>query len=62
MENTIQYLREREGAEPYEVQDGKPDWNKILPPTTQQWKDTMDRLLIPPQNAGDVRPPESICQ
>ncbi len=54
MENTIQYLREREGAGPYEVQEGRPDLNAILPPTNQQWKDTMDRLLIPPQNAAEM--------
>lgn len=51
MENSIQYLREKEGNPPYEVQQGGPDWNRILPPVTKQWKDTMDRLKIPPQNA-----------
>ncbi len=54
MENTIQYLREKEGNPPYEVQEGRPDWNVALPPPTQQWKDTMDRLLIPPQNAREM--------
>ncbi len=54
MENTIQYLREKEGNPPYEVQEGRPDWNVALPPPTQQWKDTMDRLLIPPQNAAEM--------
>ncbi len=51
MENTIQYLREKEGNPSYEVQEGRPDWNAVLPPPSQQWKDTMDRLLIPPQKA-----------
>lgn len=55
MENTIQYCRERDPeATPYEVHEGMPDWNKILPPPTQQWRDTMDRLKIPPQNAQEM--------
>ncbi len=53
MENTIQYVREKDPeSTPYEVQG--PDWNKLLPPPTQQWRDTMDRLLIPPQNAREM--------
>lgn len=51
MENAIQYMREKEGDSPFEVQPGRPDWNTALPPVTQQWRDTMDRLKIPPQNA-----------
>ena len=54
MENSIQYLREKEGNPPYEVQEGWPDFNQILPPPSQQWRDTMDRLKIPPQNAREM--------
>lgn len=54
MENAIQYLREKDGNPPYEVQEGRPDWNTALPPVSQQWKETMDRLKIPPQNARDM--------
>jgi len=51
MENTLQYLREKDGNPEYEVVPGTPDWNHLLPPPSQQWRDTMDRLKIPPQNA-----------
>lgn len=55
MENTIQYLRSIDPeSTPYEIQEGRPDWNKILPPPSQQWNDTMDRLKIPPQNAREM--------
>lgn len=54
MENAIQYLREGDGNPPFEVQEGRPDWNVALPPVTQQWKDTMDRLKIPPQRAREM--------
>lgn len=65
MENTIQYLRERDPeSTPYEVQEGQPDWNKLLPPPTQQWRDAMDRLKIPPQNAREMYKdyaPSTLC-
>lgn len=64
MENTIQYLREKEGNPPYEVHEGMPDFNHILPPVTQQWRDTMDRLKIPPQNAAEMyknHPQSTLC-
>lgn len=54
MENAIQYLREQDGLPEFEVQPGRPDWNKALPPVTQQWKNTMDRLKIPPQRAREM--------
>lgn len=55
MENAIQYCREKDPeATPYEVQDGRPDWNKAFPPTSQQWRDTMDRLKIPPDKAREM--------
>ena len=65
MENSIQYVREKDPeSTPYEVQEGKPDWNKILPPPSQQWRDTMDRLKIPPQNAREMYskwPAQEVC-
>lgn len=54
MENTIQYLREKDGNPPYEIEDGRPDWNRVLPPPSQQWRDTMDRLKVPPQHAREM--------
>lgn len=54
MENAIQYLREQEGNPPFELEPGRPDWNVALPPVSQQWKDTMDRLKIPPQRAREM--------
>ena len=64
MENAIQYLREGEGNPRFEVQPGRPDWNTALPPVSQQWKDTMDRLKIPPQRARQMYekyPVQSVC-
>lgn len=64
MENAVQYLRELDGNPPYEVQEGRPDWNSVLPPASQQWKDTMDRLKIPPQRAREMYarvPIHSVC-
>ena len=65
MENSIQYVREKDPeATPYEVQEGRPDWNKLLPPPSQQWRDTMDRLKIPPQNAREMyakNPVSTLC-
>ncbi len=53
MENAIQYCREHDtGQTPFEVQTGRPDWNALLPPVTQQWRDTMNRLTIPPTSAA----------
>ncbi len=54
MENTVQWLREKEGNPAYEVQDGFPDLNKILPRPSQQWRDTMARLRIPPDRAREM--------
>lgn len=52
MENAVQYCREKDpNATPYEVQPGFPDWNAILPPVSAQWRETMDRLKIPPTEA-----------
>lgn len=65
MENAIQYCREKDDqSTPYEVQQGKPDWNSLLPPVSQQWRDTMDRLKIPPTNSRKMYehyPPSKLC-
>jgi pyruvate-formate lyase-activating enzyme len=53
MENTIQWLREKDGST-YEVQEDRPDWNKVLPKPSQQWRDTMARLKIPPDKAREM--------
>lgn len=55
MENAIQHCREKDpNPEPYAVQPHRPDWNHLLPPVTQQWKDTMARLKIPPEKAREM--------
>lgn len=64
MENSLQYLREKDGNPAYEVQEGRPDWNRSLPPPNQQWKDTMARLKIPPDNAREMyahHPVRKVC-
>jgi MoaA/NifB/PqqE/SkfB family radical SAM enzyme len=55
MENAIQYCREHDAeATPFEVQENRPDWNHLLPPVSKQWRDTMDRLKIPPTQAREM--------
>ena len=65
MENAIQYCREKdEHAEKFEVQEGQPDWNHILPPVSEQWRETMDRLKIPPTKAREMYahyPVQPVC-
>jgi MoaA/NifB/PqqE/SkfB family radical SAM enzyme len=52
MENAVQYCREHDlKSEPFEVQPGRPDFNAMLPPVSQQWRETMDRLRHPPTEA-----------
>ncbi len=52
MESTIQWCRENDPeATPFEVQAGQPDWNQLLPPVSQQWRDIMGQLKIPPTEA-----------
>lgn len=48
MENSIQYCRERD---PESTPIEGFEW---LPPTSQQWRDTMDRLKIPPIKAKEM--------
>lgn len=65
MENTIQYCRSKDpDATPFEVQDGKPDWNKVLPPVTPTYEATMAHLKIPPTEAREMyknHPVHSVC-
>ncbi len=65
MENAIQYCREHdEAATPFEVQPRRPDWNTALPPVSPQWRETMDRLKIPPDKARGMyshHPIQPVC-
>ncbi len=65
MENTIQYCRSKDpNATPYEIQEGRPDWNQAFPPSGKTYQDTMDRLLIPPTKAVEMYahvPVSSVC-
>jgi len=59
MENTIQYLRglekERTGSvPPIAVKEGSLDWNKLLPPVSQKFKENVKRLSINPSKAVDM--------
>ena len=55
MENAIQYLRSRDpDATPFEVQEGRPDWNSALPPVSANYVATMDRLRINPDKAREM--------
>lgn len=55
MENAVQYCRSKdEHATPYEVQEGQPDWNHLLPPVTPTYQKTMEHLLVPPTEAREM--------
>jgi len=55
MENAIQYCRSHDPeATPFEVQEGRPDWNYALPPVGQTYIDAMERLVIPPTKAVEM--------
>jgi len=55
MENAIQYCRSKDpDATPFEVQDGKPDWNHLLPPISDTYVATMERLKINPTKAREM--------
>ena len=55
MENAIQYCRSKDPeATPFEVQEGRPDWNHLLPPVSQTYIDAMERVIIPPDKARDM--------
>ena len=65
MENAIQYCREKDPERTdYAVQSNRPDWNHLLPLVSQQWRDTMDRLWIPPDQAREMykdHPKHGVC-
>lgn len=65
MENAIQYCRSKDpDATPFEIQDGRPDWNKALPPIGDTYVKTMDRLRIPPTEAREMYkdiPMSTVC-
>jgi len=65
MENAIQYCRSKDPeATPFEVQDGRPDWNTALPPVGDTYVKTMERLRIPPTNAREMyqhHPRSEVC-
>lgn len=55
MENAVQYCREHDPeATPFELEQRRPDWNNLLPPVSEQWRETMDRLKIPPTAAREM--------
>ena len=55
MENTIQYCRSHDpNATPYEIQDGRPDWNVAFPPAGKIYEDAMSTLRIPPTEAREM--------
>lgn len=55
MENAIQYCRAHDAeATPFEVQEGRPDWNKELPPIGKIYSDAMKRLVIPPTESAEM--------
>ncbi len=65
MENAIQYCRSKDPeATPFEVQEGRPDWNVALPPISKTYVDVMERLKIPPTNAREMykaHPISKVC-
>jgi MoaA/NifB/PqqE/SkfB family radical SAM enzyme len=61
IENAIQYCRSKDPeATPFEVEENKPDWNKILPPVTPTYLAAMDRLKHPPTKALEMYPHHAI--
>lgn len=65
MENAIQYCRKHDPeATPFEVQEGRPDWNNALPPVGDTYIKAMSRLKIPPTNARQMYaqiPEHKVC-
>jgi MoaA/NifB/PqqE/SkfB family radical SAM enzyme len=55
MENSIQYCRSKDAeATPFEVQEGIPDWNHLLPPVTRNYLDIMQHVQIRPDHAREM--------
>lgn len=65
MENAIQYCRSNDpDVTPFEVQEGRPDWNHALPPISQTYVQTMERLRINPLKAREMYekyPRHAVC-
>ena len=65
MENSIQYCRSKDPeATPFEVQEGQPDWNHLLPPVSATYLETMKHVRIPPSNAREMYkdyPVSTVC-
>lgn len=55
MENAIQYCRSLDkDAARFEVQEGRPDYNSMLPPISPTYVDAMNRVVIPPDHAREM--------
>jgi hypothetical protein len=55
MENSIQYCRSKDlEATPFEVQEGRPDWNHLLPPVGPTYVETLSHMRIPPDQAREM--------
>lgn len=55
MEQAIQYNRHLDPeATPFENQDGRPDYNFLLPPIGKIYVEAMKRLVIPPDKAREM--------
>jgi MoaA/NifB/PqqE/SkfB family radical SAM enzyme len=65
MENAIQYCRSKDpDVTPFEIQEGQPDWNKVLPPSGDTYINAMERLKIPPTKAREMYadiPESKVC-
>ncbi len=55
MEKTIQFCRAHDPkATPFEVQEGRPDWNSAFPAESKVFDDVMGTLRIPPTEAHEM--------
>jgi MoaA/NifB/PqqE/SkfB family radical SAM enzyme len=63
MENAIQYCRSKDPeATPFEIEEGRPDWNQALPPIGETYVKTMERLKIPPTMAREMYKDHPVAQ
>ena len=65
MESAVQYCRAHDPeATPFEVEEARPDWNTALPPASKAYAETMDRIIINPNEARAMYahyPVKSVC-
>lgn len=55
MENAIRYCQKHDPeSTPFEVDEGRPDWNTALPKATPTYEAAMQRLKIPPTKAREM--------